>query len=41
MAAHIDDADRKRGIRRTLLWLVLTALSIYGGFILMGVLNSR
>ena len=41
MAAEInDDADRKRGIRRTALWTSLLALAFYVGFILLGVLNS-
>ncbi|HMN44691.1 MAG TPA: hypothetical protein PKE27_08975 [Povalibacter sp.] len=41
MAAEINEADRKRGIRRTALWTSLLALAFYVGFILLGVLNSR
>lgn len=41
MAAEINDTDRKRGIRRTLLWVSLLAVGFYVGFILLGVLNSR
>jgi hypothetical protein len=41
MAAEINEADRKRGIRRTVFWTSLMALGFYVGFILLGVLNSR
>ncbi len=41
MAAEINNTDRKRGIRRTLLWTSLLAAAFYAGFILLGVLNSR
>ena len=41
MAIQINESDRKRGIRRTLVWLSLLAFAFYGGFILLGVLNSR
>jgi len=37
----LSDGDRKRGIRRTVLWLSLLAFAFYAGFILLGVLNSR
>ena len=32
--------DRKRGVRRTALWLALVAAAFYLGFIAMGVLRS-
>ena len=32
--------DRKRGVRRTALWLGLVAVAFYLGFIAMGVLRS-
>ena len=32
--------DRKRGVRRTALWLALGAVAFYLGFIAMGVLRS-
>jgi hypothetical protein len=41
MAVQINESDRKRGIRRTALWLSLLAFAFYAGFILLGVLNSR
>jgi uncharacterized membrane protein (DUF485 family) len=36
----MTDADRKKGIRRTALFLTLIALAFYFGFILMGVLRA-
>ncbi len=41
MAAQINETDRRRGVRRTALWLSLLAFGFYAGFILLGVLNSR
>jgi hypothetical protein len=41
MAVQINESDRKRGIRRTALWLSLLAFAFYAGFILLGVLNSK
>jgi hypothetical protein len=41
MTVRINETDRKRGIRRTVLWLSLLAFGFYLGFILLGVLNSR
>jgi hypothetical protein len=41
VAVQINEEDRKRGIRRTVLWLSLMAFAFYAGFILLGVLNSR
>ena len=38
---ELTQADRKRGVRRTTLWLALLALSFYVAFILMGVMNSK
>ena len=32
--------DRRRGVRRTALWLALVAVAFYLGFIAMGVLRS-
>ena len=32
--------DRRRGVRRTALWLALLAIAFYLGFIAMGVLRS-
>jgi hypothetical protein len=33
--------DRKRGVRRTALWLALVALAVYLGFIAMSVLRGQ
>lgn len=41
MAIEVNETDRKRGVRRTVVWLSLLALGFYLGFILLGVLNSR
>jgi len=40
MTAPTSESDRKRGIRRTAIWMSLLAFAIYAGFILMGVLRS-
>jgi hypothetical protein len=32
--------DRKRGVRRTAIWMSLLAFAIYAGFILMSVLRA-
>ena len=37
---NVDKQEREKGIRRTLIVLVLTALCFYGGFILMAALRS-
>lgn len=41
MAVQLNETDRKRGIRRTALWLSLLACGFYVGFILLSVLNSK
>jgi|HigsolmetaAR202D_1030399.scaffolds.fasta_scaffold00762_18 hypothetical protein len=35
------DADRKRAIRRTTLWLVLLALAFYVGFIVLTISRAN
>jgi hypothetical protein len=40
MATEIRDPDRKRGIQRTVIWLVLLAATFYFGFIAMAVMRS-
>jgi hypothetical protein len=40
VAAEISGSDRKRGVRRTALWLGLLAAVFYFGFIAMGVWRS-
>jgi hypothetical protein len=40
VAAALSDPERKRGARRTALWLALLAALIYIGFIAMGVWRS-
>jgi hypothetical protein len=37
VAAEVSGQDRKRGVRRTALWLGLLAAMFYLGFIAMGV----
>jgi hypothetical protein len=39
-AATSGHEHRKRGVRRTALWLALVALAFYLGFIALGVLRS-
>ena len=40
MATEIRDPDRKRGIQRTVIWLLLLAATFYFGFIAMAVVRS-
>jgi hypothetical protein len=40
VAAEISGHERKRGVRRTALWLGLLAAAFYVGFIAMGVWRS-
>ncbi|HET9446756.1 MAG TPA: hypothetical protein VFO35_10880 [Steroidobacteraceae bacterium] len=40
MAAELSGHDRKRGVRRTALWLGLLAATFYLGFIAMSVWRS-
>ena len=37
----VNDADRKRAVRSTALWLALIALAVYVGFIAMSVLRGQ
>ncbi|GFE78386.1 hypothetical protein GCM10011487_03860 [Steroidobacter agaridevorans] len=41
MATEIRDPERKRGIQRTVIWLLLLAASFYFGFIAMAVMRSQ
>lgn len=41
MAIQANETDRKRGIRRTVLWVSLLAFGFYAGFILLAVLNAK
>ncbi|HWK74806.1 MAG TPA: hypothetical protein VNQ81_11080 [Povalibacter sp.] len=41
MAVQMNETDRKRGIRRTVLWLSLLAFGFYAGFILLSVLSAK
>jgi hypothetical protein len=41
MATEIRDPERKRGIQRTAIWLVLLAAAFYFGFIAMAVMRSH
>jgi hypothetical protein len=40
VAAEVSGHDRKRGVRRTALWLSLLAAMFYIGFIALGVWHS-
>jgi hypothetical protein len=40
MAAEISERDRRRGVRRTALWLGLLAATFYFGFIAASVWRS-
>jgi hypothetical protein len=40
VAAELSGHDRKRGVRRTALWLGLLAAAFYFGFIAMSVWRS-
>jgi hypothetical protein len=37
---NVDEAQTKKGIRKTAIILTLIALAFYGGFILMGVMRA-
>ena len=41
MATEIRDSERKRGVQRTLLWLLLIAATFYFGFIAMAVMRAQ
>lgn len=41
MATEIRDPERKRGIQRTVIWLLLLAATFYFGFIAMAVMRSQ
>ena len=41
MAIEIRDPERKRGIQRTVIWLLLLAATFYFGFIAMAVMRSQ
>ncbi|HEY0939065.1 MAG TPA: hypothetical protein VGE08_03110 [Steroidobacter sp.] len=41
MASEIRDNERKRGVQRTVLWLVLLAATFYFGFIAMAVMRAH
>jgi hypothetical protein len=41
MAIEIKDPERKRGVQRTALWLLLLAATFYFGFIAMAVMRSH
>jgi uncharacterized membrane protein (DUF485 family) len=40
MVAALDDADRKRRVRRTALWLALLAFAVYIGFIALAMVRG-
>jgi hypothetical protein len=40
MASEIRDQDRKRGVQRTAIWLLVLAGAFYFGFIAMAVWRS-
>ena len=41
MASEIRDPERKRGVQRTVLWLLLLAATFYFGFIAMAVMRAQ
>ena len=41
MATEIRDPERKRGVQRTVLWLLLLAATFYFGFIAMAVMRAQ
>ena len=41
MATPVSDDDRRRGVRRTALWLALLAAAIYLGFIAMSIVRGN
>ena len=40
MATSMSDDDRRRGVKRTALWLALLAAAIYFGFIAMSIMRG-
>lgn len=40
MSIEVNEVERKRAIRRSVLWVSLLAAGFYLGFILLGVLHS-
>ena len=41
MATEIRDPERKRGIQRTVIWLLLLAATFYFGVIAMAVMRAQ
>ena len=41
MATEIRDSERKRGVQRTVIWLLLLAATFYFGFIAMAVMRAQ
>jgi hypothetical protein len=41
MATEIRDSERKRGVQRTVIWLVLLAAAFYFGFIALAVMRAH
>ncbi len=41
MATEIRDPERKRGVQRTVIWLVLLAATFYFGFIALALMRSH
>jgi len=41
MATEIRDPERKRGVQRTVIWLLLLVATFYFGFIAMAVMRSH
>jgi hypothetical protein len=41
VATEIRDPERKRGVQRTVLWLLLIAAAFYFGFIAMAVMRAH
>jgi hypothetical protein len=40
MATEIRDPERKRGVQRTVIWLLLLAATFYFGFIALAVMRT-
>jgi len=41
VATEIRDSERKRGVQRTVIWLLLLAATFYFGFIAMAVMRAQ
>jgi hypothetical protein len=41
VATEIRDPERKRGVQRTVFWLLLIAAAFYFGFIAMAVMRAH